>query len=272
MTGPAPRAPARPVPAAVSPPDVDFAAVARLLEAAAVLVRTRTERGEPPASDHRPRIREAISRAAHLTHAGPDTTAPDTTGPAASRGRPSRRTPSRRVRTGGRDAPVSVAQDWAIVLTAMEINAALRRGRYGDGRDVPAAERTVAGFGLDVGTLGAVDTGAEMLAQAAHTARRIVDAAPVPVHRYGQVVAYPLGTVAPGDLDPDDIIAVPASTHLGGGNLRLLRVSTTGTGGHRLLLDTDGAPLSWPAPPTVAPQRVTAWRPVPHRPHPWHHH
>src|SRR5204862_122367 len=83
----------------------------------------------------------------------------------------------------------------------------------------------VAGFGLDVGTLGAVGTAADLLAQAAHTARRIVDAAPVPVHRYGQVVAYPVGTVAPGDLDPDDIIAVPATPHPGGGNLRLLGVA-----------------------------------------------
>jgi hypothetical protein len=105
-----------------------------------------------------------------------------------------------------------------------------------------------------------------------HTARRIAGAVPVPVHRCGPVVADPLGTVAPGDLDADDIIAIPATPHPGGGNLRLLRVSATGAGRYRLLLDTDGGPQSWPAQPTDAPQCVTVWRPVPHHCHPWHHH
>lgn len=270
MTGPAPPAPARPVPAATGA-EVDFALVARLLDAAAVLVRTRTERGEPPAGDHRPRIREAIIRAAHRAHAGPDTTVSTTNARNTNAPAGNRRRPARRAATGDRNDPVSVARDWAMVLAAMEINAALGRGRHRDGRDVPAAERTASGFGLDVGTLGAVDTAADLLTQASRTARRIDAAAPVPVDRYGQVVAYPLGTVLPDALDPDDIIAVPATPHTSGANLRLLGAATTGASGYRLLLDTVDGPRSWPEQPLVAGQRVAAWRPVPHRRHPWHH-
>jgi hypothetical protein len=266
VTGPTPRAPARPVPAAAPSPEVDFATVARLLDDAAVLVRTRGERGEPPARDHRPRIREAISRAAHLARAGTDT---DTAQPTARR---RRRAAGRRVPVGDRDDPGLVARDWAMVLAAMEINAALGRGRYRDGHDVTAAARTLAGFGLDVGTLGAVNTAADLLAQAARTAGRIAAAAPVPVHRYGQVIAYPLGAVLPADLDTDDIIAVSATPHTAGGTLRLLRIQTATGGARSLLLDTVDGPLSWPEQPTGPDLCVTAWRPVPHRRHPWHSH
>jgi len=243
---------------------VDFTAVERLLDNAAVLVRTRGERGEPPAGDHRPRIREAISRAAHLARAGTDTAQPT--------GRRRSRAPGRRVPTGDPDDPSLGVRDWAMVLAAMEINAALGRGRHCDGHDVTAAARTLAGYGLDVGTLGAVNTAADLLAQAARTAGRIAGAAPVPVHRYGQVIAYPLGAVQPADLDTDDIIAVSATPHTAGGNLRLLRAQTAAGGARRLLLDAVDGPLSWPEQPTGPDLRVTAWRPVPHRRHPWHSH
>ncbi len=240
MTRPARHGPARPVPAAGTVgSEVDFTAVERLLDNAAVLVRTRGERGEPPAGDHRPRIREAISRAAHLARAGTDTAQPT--------GRRRSRAPGRRVPTGDPDDPSLGVRDWAMVLAAMEINAALGRGRHCDGHDVTAAARTLAGYGLDVGTL-------------------------VPVHRYGQVIAYPLGAVQPADLDTDDIIAVSATPHTAGGNLRLLRAQTAAGGARRLLLDAVDGPLSWPEQPTGPDLRVTAWRPVPHRRHPWHSH
>jgi hypothetical protein len=164
-------------------------------------------------------------------------------------------------------------RDWAIVLAAMEINAALGRGRYRDGRDLAASARTLAGFGLDVGTLGAVNTAADLLAQAARTARHIAAAGPVPVHRYGDVVAYPLGAVPPADLDIDDIItaehppAPPPDTTAG--NLRVLRIHTAADGTRRFLLDTASGPLSWPHDQAAMAPRIPAWRPVPHRRHPW---
>jgi len=251
-------------------PEVDFTAVAQLLDAAAVLVRTRAERGEPPARDHRPRIPDAITRATQLAHTGAEAPVP------------ARQRTSRKPRRGGATVNCratadqgprrQAVRDWATVLAAMEINAALGRGRYRDGRDVAASARTLSGFGLDVGTLGAVTTAADLLAEAAVTARRIAHAAPVPVHRHGDVVAYPLGAVVPTDLDVDDIIAADhaaATPGTAAGNQRVLHIQQAGDGARRFLLDTVDGPLSWPDDHAGTGWRVTAWRPVPHRRHPW---
>jgi len=250
--------------------DVDFTAVGQLLDVAAVLVRTRAERGEPPARDHRPRIPDAIARAAQLAHTGAEAVLP-------TRQRTSRKPRRRgaavnRRATADQDPRRQAGRDWATVLAAMEINAALGRGRYRDGRDVAAAARTLTGFGLDVGTLGAVTTAADLLAQAAATARRIAHAVPVPVHRHGDVVAYPLGAVPPTDLDVDDIIAADhaaATPGTAAGNRRVLHIQQAGDGTRRFLLDTAVGPLSWPDDHAGTRWRVTAWRPVPHRRHPW---
>ena len=156
-----------------------------------------------------------------------------------------------------------------MVLAAMDINAALGRGRYRDGCDVTAAARTLTGFGLDVGTLGAVNTAADLLGQAARTARRIAAAGPVPVHRYGEVIAYPLGPVPPADLDGDDIIAAAPAPGTATGHLRVLCNQSGGDGPARLLLDTADGPLPWPDDQPGTGGWVTAWRPAPHRRHPW---
>jgi hypothetical protein len=223
-------------------PVIDFTLVARILTDAATLVHTRTERGDPPRGDHRPRILDAIDRAARCT------TEPRTT--------------------------AHHARDWAVVHTAMCLNAVLGRGRHRDGVDVTAASATLAGFGLDVGTLGAVSTATDVLHQAADTARNIAHAVDVQVDRYGPVLAYPIAAAPLDLLEPDDIIAV-APLAAGPAGLRILQIiSTTGdSAGPRLVLDTGDGRQPWPT-GRAQPDRetpVAAWRPVPHRHHPWRH-
>lgn len=221
-------------------PGVDVTLVARILTDAAALVRTRTERGAPPRSDQRPRILDAIDRATRNTQQPGTTT--------------------------------EQARDWAIVHAAMGINAALGRGRYRDGLDVTAACATLAGFGLDVGTLGAVNTAADLLHQAADTARRVARAVDVQVARHGPVRAYPLASASLEHLEPDDILTVAASAPgAAPTGLRILQIVANGgnDGSPRLVVDTSDGPQPWPT-ETQSGRRlpVTAWRPVPY-PRPW---
>jgi hypothetical protein len=220
---------------------VDFTAVGRILADAAVLVRARGELGERPTRDRRPRIRNAIARAADLAGF---TTA---------------------------ERPV---RDWAIRLAAMQINAVLGRGRHRDGLDVAACALTLDGFGLDVGTVGAVNTAADLVGQAAATAALIADAQPIPVHGHRLVTAYHLGPVRAADIEIDDIVAVAAAVDaLTGDGPRTARVRDI-----RIRDGTRAFVLDLPARPLPLHEgEVTAgtgwcsevWRPVPHLHHPW---
>jgi hypothetical protein len=218
---------------------VDFAAVGRVLADAAVLVRTRGELGEQPTRDRRPRIRAAIARAGDL--AG--------------------------ITTAAAGDPV---RDWACVLAAMQINAALGRGRHRDHPDVAASALTLDGFGLDVGTMGAVNTAADLLAQAAITAGLIADAQPVPVHGHGPVRAYHLGVIRAVDVETDDIVTVDA-TFLDETpddtprNLRVRDIRTHDDATRTVVLDLPVRPLHLH---TNADWLATVWRPVPHLQHP----
>jgi hypothetical protein len=221
---------------------VDFAAVGRVLADAAVLVRTRGELGEQPARDRRPRIRAAIARAGDLAGL-----------------------------TGAADRPV---RDWACVLAAMQINAALGRGRRRDHLDVAASALTLDGFGLDVGTMGAVNSAADLLAQAAVTAGLIADAQPVPVHGHGPVRAYHLGVIRAADVETDDIVTVdatfldekPGDTPR---NLRVRDIATHDDATRTVVLDLPVRPRHLH---TNADWLATVWRPVPHLHHPWQQH
>jgi hypothetical protein len=216
---------------------VDFGAVARVLADAAVMVRTRTERGTA-AGDRRPRIGEAIARA----------------------------TPRGAART---------THEWAVRLAAMEIDAALGRGRHRARGDLTDSTHALAGFGLDVGTLGAVDRAADLLDEAARTATGISDAAAVAVHGYGRVTATDLGTLRADAVEVDDIVAVlhgvAASTGHGPINFRVTGVHVDAAGVRTFALDMAARPLA------LHGDQVTAdtgwcrnvWRPVPHLPHPW---
>jgi len=225
---------------------VDFTVVARVLADAAVLVHTRGELGERPSRDRRPRIRAAITRAADLAGI-----------PAGVAGRPVR--------------------DWAVWLAAMQINAALGRGRHRDRGDVAASAFTLDGFGLDVGTLGAVDTAADLVSEAAGTAERIAAAGAVPVYGHGPVIAYHLGPVRAAEVEVDDIIAVNPSGAVGGGeprNLRVRAIRVTAADGRIVALDTPTGSLELPAEEVTAGTGwcTSVWRPVPHLPHPWQPH
>jgi len=115
----------------------DAAAVADVLVRAAAMVRDRTERGAP-SGDRRPRMDQAINRATTQLSA---------------------------------DVDRSAVRAWAIRIAAGHVNAAL--GRAGHTSIDPATcERTLSGFGLDIGTLGQVDLAADILDQAARTAAR----------------------------------------------------------------------------------------------------
>ncbi len=229
---------------------VDFTVVARLLADAAVLMRTRSELGEHPSPDRRPRIRAAITRAAKLTG----------------------------VPTGAAGRPV---RDWAVRLAAMQINAALGRGRHRDHGNVTASAYTLDGFGLDVGTLGAVTTAADLVADAAGTAERIATAAAVPVHGHGQVIVYHLGPIRPTDIETDDIIAVapgfsPGVDAVVGDrpcNLRVHAIRPTASG-RVFVVHTPQRPVDLLAEQvtTCTGWCASAWRPVPHLPHPWQPH
>jgi hypothetical protein len=215
---------------------VDFGAVARVLADAAAMVRTRTERGTA-AADRRPRIGDAIARAT------PRGAAPTT-------------------------------REWAVRLAAMEIDAALGRGRHRAQGDLTDARHTLAGFGLDVGTLGAVEKAAQLLDEAARTATGISAAAAVTVHGYGRVTAVDLGRLRADAVEVDDIVAVlhgvAAFTGHGPINFRVTGIRVD-AGVHTFALDLAARPLA------LHGDRVTAdtgrcrnvWRPVPHLPHPW---
>jgi hypothetical protein len=217
---------------------VDFGAVARVLADAAAMVRTRTERGTA-AADRRPRIGAAIARAT------PRGAAPTT-------------------------------HEWAVRLAAMEIDAALGRGRRRTHGELTDSTHTLAGFGLDVGTLGAVEKAADLLDEAARTATGISDAATVTVHGYGCVTAVDLGTLRADAVEVDDIVAVlhgvAAFTGHGPINFRVTGIRVDAAGVHTFALDMAARPLA------LHGDQVTAdtgrcrnvWRPVPHLPHPWH--
>jgi len=110
------------------------AATADVLARAAVLVRTRTERGTPT-TDRRPRLREAIDHATAQICGG---------------------------------AHRSAVRERASRLAARQVDKALGRGERTN--DLADCEHTLSGFGLDVGTLGAVDWAADLLDAAARTA------------------------------------------------------------------------------------------------------
>ncbi len=229
---------------------VDFIVVARVLADAALLVRTRGELGDRPTRDRRPRIRAGINRAAALAS----------------------------VPFGAAGGPVRA---WAIRLAAMEINAALGRGRHRDGGDVGASASTLDGFGLDVGTLGAVNTAADLVAAAANTAELIAAATAVPVYGHGPVIAYHLEAVRATEVELDDIVAVasgfgPVVDGLVGDQPRNLRVQDIGLAGGRrvFVVHTPAGAVR------VLAEEVSAgldscantWRPVPQLPHPWQRH
>jgi len=220
---------------------VDFTAVGRILADAAVLVRTRGELGERPTRDRRPRIRKAIARAADLA---------------------------------GFTTADRLVREWAIRLAAMQINAVLGRGRHRDALDVAACALTLDGFGLDVGTVGAVNTAADLVGQAAATADLIADAQPVPVHGHGAVTAYHLGPVRAADIEIDDIIAVAPTVDTRTGDrprnarVRHIRIDD---GTRTFVLDLPARPLPLHEAEVTAGTGWCAdvWRPVPHLHHPW---
>jgi hypothetical protein len=225
--------------AAHEPEPVDFTVVARVLADASVLIRTRGERGETgPTGNRRPRIGDAITRAADLTLT-------------ADRGR---------------------VRDWALRLAAAHVNAAL--GRNHD-RGSAGAARTLARYGRTVDPVGAVNTAADLVGQAAATAEQIATAAPVPVHGYGPVTAYPLGRVRADAVEPDDIVAVlHAAAALAGHptiNFRILAVRVEPDGSHTFALDMADRPLRLHAEEVNADTGWCrqVWRPVPHLLPPW---
>lgn len=214
----------------------DFTRVARLLADASVLVRTRGERGEGPSRDHRPRIREALARAADLAGTA----------------------------TGDRVPPP--VRDWAVHLAAMEINAALGRGRNRDRGNLRESMRTLAGYGLDIGTLGAVNSAADLLTQAARTAEQIAAAIRLPVRGVGEVAVYQIGPVLAAAIDVGDLIelndaALHADTRPVHGRVRAISVQPDG---RRTFHLDPGAPGLTADELALTAQRChTVWRPVP---------
>ncbi len=143
-----------------------------------------------------------------------------------------------------------------------------RPDRHRHAREPP---RVPDRLGLDVGTLGAVNTAADLLVRAARTARRIAGAPRCRCTAPGTSSHTRSARSCPPN-------STPTTSSLSRQRRTQLRAATCGCcssrplagGAHRLLLDTVDGPLSWSERPTSPGQRVTAWRPVPHRRHPWH--
>jgi hypothetical protein len=210
-------------------------AAARILADASVLVRTRAERGEQPSRDHRPRIREAIVRATGL--ASPP--------------------------LGDQAA---LARSWAVQIAAMEVNAALGRGRNRDCGNLRESERTLAGYGLDIGTIGAVSTAADLLGQAARTAGQIATARTLDVPGAGPAPRYQIGPVAAGALEPGDLVELhnPAAQPTTAPVHGLVRAVTTGGDGTRTVhLDLTTPGLIGGVLALPNPYLPSVWRPIP---------